>query len=359
MKVENTGGNIARIDDGIWVIPGRKGGGCNVYVLKGSQRIALIDLGLPDDHDFIEASLRQIGLSFADVGLAILTHEHVDHVGGLMRLPTHVVVAAHARAANKLRLDDQFSMMSGAFNAQRISGHVDIHLENGSFIDLGGLQLRTIYTPGHCSGSICLFEPNRSALFTADTIFAGGILGGIFASGNVSDYIDSLERLRELKLRSLYPGHGRVSSTPYDDLDRGIHGSSLLMSDTKTLFDAINVKSAFDRIKRGTVDYSRRAAERRQDSRLALEHGVLVHLDDADHLANLLNISKVGLRLDRRIPLAIGARATITIDGVTTLDSQVVDHSLDHTRLKFLVASTGYPPLLEWLEERRVAHGKG
>jgi len=358
MKVQNTGGNVVRIDEGIWLIPGRKGGGCNVYVLQGERKVALIDLGLPDDHEFVETGLRQIGLSFSDVSIVILTHEHIDHVGGLPRLPPTVMVAAHSRAANKLRLDDQFSMMNGAFDASRLSGHVDIYLEDGTFIDLGGIQLRTIYTPGHCSGAICLLEPRRGLLFTGDTIFANGILGGIFASGNVSDYIDSLERLCQLRLVSMHPGHGRMSSAPYEDLKRGIQGSSLLMNDTQMLFETINVKGAFDRIKKGTVDYSRRAAERRQDSRLDIEHGILVHLDDADHIANMLNISKVGVRVDRQIGLGIGERLAITIDGGATLDCQVVDHIDGHTRLKFFTASPQYPHLTTWLDERRATNKK-
>ena len=349
MKVENTGGSVVQLEEGIYLIPGRKSGGCNVFVLRGTNKVALIDTGMPGDHDFLCASLAAIGLSINDVGIVIATHEHIDHVGGLQHLPSHIMVAAHARAATKLALDDQFSMMSGLFGEGKISGHVDIHLEDGTLIDLGGIRLRTLYTPGHCSGAICLYEPNRGALFTADTLFAGGILGGIFASGNVSDYIDSLKRLKEFRLVSMYPGHGRMSSTPEEDLDRGIRGSVLLMSDTRSLFDAINVKGAFGRIKRGTVDYSRRAAERREETRVMSDLTGLIHLDDADHPVFLQNVSLTGARLDRQIEVAKGARIALTIDAIGDFNCEVIAHSHGHTRLKFLKDSPGNQNLTDWL----------
>lgn len=352
MKVENTGGSVVQLEEGIFLIPGRKSGGCNIFVLKGSHKTALIDAGMPGDHEYLCAGLAEIGLAIDDVSLVILTHEHIDHVGGLRDLPKRIVVAAHTRAANKLQLDDSFSTMSGAFAAGRMSGHVDIHLEDGSLIDLGGIRLRTIYTPGHCSGAICLYEPTRGALFTSDTIFAGGILGGIFASGNISDYINSLERLREFRIVGLYPGHGRMSTKPAEDLARAINGSALLMSDTQHLFESINAKGAFDQIKRATVDYSRRAAERRQATRVLSTLQGLIRLEDADHPVGVQNISITGARLDREISVVEGNVVSMCLDFIGDLDCQVVAHLDGNTRLRFHKTSPGHGNLAAWLQQQ-------
>lgn len=355
MTVKRTGGSIVQLEDGIFMIPARKKEGCNIYVLKGLEKIALIDVGMSGDHDFLCSSLAEIGLTIADVSIVVLTHEHIDHVGGVQSLPKNIVVAAHARAACKLQYNDQFSMMSGAFGTGKISAHVDIHLENGSLIDLGGLRLKTIYTPGHCSGAICLFEPSRGALFTADTIFAGGILGGIFASGNISDYINSLDRLSELKLEAIYPGHGPKSTRPTEDLERAIKGSSMLLSDTRDLFDSIKVGGSFDRIKRATVDYSRRAAERREDKRIPCHIAALVHLDEADHPVSVQNISLVGARLDRKIPAEKGSIVLLTLDSIGDLDCEVIAHIGSLTRLSIRKSSPDLKQLLAWLLEKRNA----
>lgn len=353
MKVETARRSIVQLDEGIFLIPGRKAEGCNIYVLKGTRKIALIDVGMPNDHELLCSSLAEIGISINDISLVVLTHEHIDHVGGLLKLPRRVVVAAHARAATKLRLDDEFSMMSRAFGVEKITGHVDIHLEDGALIDLGGIRLRTIYTPGHCSGSICLYEPERGAMFTSDTIFAGGVLGGIFASGNISDYINSLERLREFRLVSMYPGHGRMSTHPSDDLDRAIKGSLLLLSDTRNLFESVNIKGAFNKFRRETGEYSRRAAERREAVRVPGSLDAMVHLGDADHLVTVQNISMTGARLDREIPVVKGETFLLTLGCIGNFECEVIAHVGGHTHLKLLESSPARDSLVVWVFERQ------
>lgn len=353
MKPESPGGKVIQLEDGIFLIPGRKAEGCNIFVLKGSRRVALIDVGMPNDHDLLCSSLTAIGLSIDDVSMVILTHEHIDHVGGLHKLPQRVVVAAHARAANKLRLDDDFSVMNSAFGTGKIASNIDIHLEDGTLIDLGGIRLRTIYTPGHCSGAICLYEPERGAMFTSDTIFAGGILGGIFASGNISDYINSLERLREFRMVSMYPGHGGMSSHPADDLERAIKGSLLLLGDTRSLFQSINVKGAHDQFRSATGMYSRRAAERRENVRMPTTLGALVHLGDADHPVGVRNLSLTGARLDREIAMAKGASVRLTLDTIGEIECEVIAHVAGHTHLKVLASSPAGELLAGWLSRQR------
>lgn len=139
--------------------------------------------------------------------------------------------------------------------------HVDFALHDDTVIDLGGCCLRALHTPGHVSGALCYYEPDRQRLFTADTIFAGGILGGIFASGSNSDYLWSLRRLQSLRIRAFFPGHGRNSQTPHDDIERGILASEQLASDTRSLFDSMRYGTSFDYIMRGTAAYAAKPAE--------------------------------------------------------------------------------------------------
>lgn len=358
MKPENTGGAVTRLDDEIFMIPGRKSGGCNVFVLKGARKNILIDVGLPDDFDYLCSGLKEIGLTIDDIQMVILTHEHLDHAGCVPLLPANIVVAAHERAASKFILQDQFSMMSGAFNTRAAASHVDIHLGDGALIDIGGIKLRTVYTPGHCSGAICLYEPNRGALFTADTVFAGGILGGIFASGNIGDYINSLERLRELRLVSLYPGHGRMSSTPGSDIDRAVAGSRLLMNDTQALFDAIDIGSAFKSIKTAAVDYSRRAAERRRSVRVMEQIAAVAHLDTEDCPVETVNLSSHGMLIDRVIPLTRGEKLGISIEGVGKFECEVVAHESGQTRIKLVPSESDHGILTGRLAGKRPRTGR-
>ena len=343
---------IREVEKGIYMIPGSKAGGCNMYLLRGSRKNALIDTGLPVDHEYLCQCLADIGLGINDIHMALVTHEHLDHAGGLSRLPGHIVVAAHVRTANKFILDDKFSMMSGVFKGTSTKFHVDFHLEDGALIDLGDLQVRTIYTPGHCSGAVCFLEPRRGALFTADTVFAGGILGGIFASGNTSDYINSLERLKEFRLEHLYAGHGRPSASPYSDLDRAIAGSRSLMRDTQVLFEAIDHGTAFSSITKAAIDYSWRAAERRTAGRVKGGPLAMVQLDDAQHSAQTVDLSTTGMLLAADIPAPSDKRLQVTLEGLGAFDCQVIDQHAGHTRLRIMGVVGDDSELATWIHRR-------
>lgn len=256
MSSEPEAAEIVELAPGVFQL-GVKGGS-RIYLIRGSRKNLLIDTGLPSAFPILEQQLGRLGLGVGDLHLVVLTHEHVDHIGGVPFLPPAVTVAAHLRAANKIDLQDEFVMMNRAFDGESRQFPVDIHLEGGTVIDVGGCALRALHTPGHCSGAICLYEPERQLLFTGDTIFAGGTLGGIFPSGNISDYIATLQQLSGLRVRQLFPGHGRISSDPAGDLEKAIRASKRLMHDTAALFDALNTREEFGKMMRSIATYSKR-----------------------------------------------------------------------------------------------------
>lgn len=253
-----------RLGEGIYHLMGEPGaGGCKVYLIRGSRRSVLVDAGLPSDFPDLERHLADLGLAPADIDMVLLTHEHMDHIGGTARLPRRTLVASHTRAANKIARGDDFVQMSDLFGLAPASFHVDVELQDDSVIDLGDCALRAIHTPGHVSGALCFYEPDRQLLFSADTLFAGGILGGIFASGSNSDYLWSLKRLQSLRIRQILPGHGRNSETPHEDIECGIRAAERLANDTRVLFDAMAHGESFRYIMRGTAAY---AAKGRDDT---------------------------------------------------------------------------------------------
>ena len=222
----------------VWQIVGANRS-AHAYLIRGTRRTVLIDSGLPMTFDYLVAALGEIGCRPSDLDLVLLSHEHIDHAGGAMRLARECPIAAHRLAANKLALHDEFTMMSRAFAADIEAFDIDILLEEGCRVDAGGIVLHVLHTPGHCSGSICIFEPVRRILFSADTIMAKGIVGGVLGSGNASDYIASLERLAMLRIDHLMPGHGRVSSEAADDIQGGILKLRTLLDDSHALFSTL------------------------------------------------------------------------------------------------------------------------
>jgi len=212
--------------------------GSNVYLIKGDTKNVLIDTGITAKFPLLKSRLSEIGLRIRDINLILLTHEHCDHIGATTFFHKRAVVAGHRLAANKLELQDEFVTWNKYFNVPHKPFWVDIWLEDDALIDLGNYKLRVIHTPGHTSGCICLYEPREGLLFTGDTVFAGGTLSQITGSGNMSDYMNSIQRLNSLKIKEIYPGHGRISNTPDEDLSKALAHAQALFNDTKMFFEA-------------------------------------------------------------------------------------------------------------------------
>jgi glyoxylase-like metal-dependent hydrolase (beta-lactamase superfamily II) len=138
--------------------------------------------------------------------------------------------------------------MNKAFHMAPEIIHVDICLESGVIIDLGNNKLRVIHTPGHCSGCICIYEEKSSVVFTGDTVLADGIITGIFPSGSISDYINSLNKLLSFRINALFPGHGKISNKPYDDLNTAKENAIRILNNSRLLFNTLNTKKSFETI---------------------------------------------------------------------------------------------------------------
>lgn len=186
----------------------------NVYLFL-ARRLGLVDAGGRTTTPDLVAALDAVGVAPDQIDLILLTHEHHDHVGGLDAFP-NALVAAHPLAAAKLRHDDRDTTGLDAPRAP------DLELGHGSAIHLGGFSFRVLHTPGHSSGSICLYERSRRVIVTGDTAYARGTLSLVSASGSRGDHLDSLERLAALPARLLLPGHGHISEDPRVDLEESV-----------------------------------------------------------------------------------------------------------------------------------------
>ncbi|MDY6965518.1 MAG: MBL fold metallo-hydrolase [Halobacteriota archaeon] len=236
--------NIVELKPDIYLIrAGRPGS--HVYLIKGQEKNVLIDTGMAANFHNLKKRLSEVGLNPCDIHLIILTHEHFDHIGATAFFFETAVVAAHRLAANKIELQDEFVISSKYFDVAAKPFSADIWLEEGNIIDLGNYRLRVLHTPGHCSGCISLYEPDHKLLFTGDTVLAGGTLSGIFASGSISDYMDSVQRLSALRIEEFYPGHGRISTNPEEDMQKAVKDSRSLLEESKLLFEALDTKATF------------------------------------------------------------------------------------------------------------------
>lgn len=229
----------------------------NAYLVRGSKRTIMIDVGLSSNYPQLLECLQHIGVTPPDIDMVVLSHEHLDHIGAAFHFTGKTIIAAHRLAANKIMLRDDFSMLRKMFNEPDVPIDIDIWLEEGNLIDLGNFRLTVMYTPGHTSACISLFDQDKGLLFAADTLMPGGVMGGVFGSGSISDYIQSLERLQGLNSKILLSGHGRLSDTPQDDVKIALQRSHALLSDTAQLFDALDARSNFEPIMQSVRDLNK------------------------------------------------------------------------------------------------------
>jgi glyoxylase-like metal-dependent hydrolase (beta-lactamase superfamily II) len=156
--------------------------GTNTWIV-GEDPSVVIDPG-PDDAGHILAVLEEAG----SVGTVLLTHRHPDHAPGAARL-------AEAARATVL-----------AFDAREGARR----LIDGETVPVGDLQLRVIHTAGHTPDHVCFLLEPEGLLFTGDTVLGRGTSVVNPPEGDMAAYINSLQHLRRLGARSIYPGHGPV-----------------------------------------------------------------------------------------------------------------------------------------------------
>ncbi|MBV9980856.1 MBL fold metallo-hydrolase [Bradyrhizobium sp.] len=230
----------------------------NAYLMRGSARTILIDVGLSTNYPHLVECLNHVGCPPETIDMVVLSHEHLDHIGAAFHFNlSRTYVAAHRLAANKIMLRDDFSMLRKMFNEPNVPINVDIWLEEGNLIDLGNFRLNVMHTPGHTSACITLYDQDKGLLFAADTLRPGGVMGGIFGSGSIADYIQSLERIKGLNSRILLSGHGRLSDTPQDDVVIALQRSHALLADTAQLFDALDARANFEPIMQSVRDLNK------------------------------------------------------------------------------------------------------
>ncbi len=178
------------------------------YLINGK---VLIDTGINT-----AALLAEIekSIDIKELELIVLTHCHFDHTAAALEIAekSGAKIAIHNDDAPLLK--DDAASASTAFGYKSPGFEPDILLEEGKKIELGNDEfLEVIHTPGHTPGGICLYEKSSKSLFSGDTVFPGGSIGRTdFKGGNRSDLIESIEKLVQLDVETMYPGHGMITS---------------------------------------------------------------------------------------------------------------------------------------------------
>ncbi|HVX29332.1 MAG TPA: MBL fold metallo-hydrolase [Nitrolancea sp.] len=189
----------SRIASHLWsvAVPNRigpSGQPTNVYIV-GRDPALVIDTGSDDGGATVLAALERLGIKRLE--RIILTHAHQDHAGN----------APHLRAATGASVGLHRSDF-GLTGRYQVDLTVDRFLSGGDQIVIDDYRFEVIETPGHAPGHISLYEPSLKALFAGDLMSGNGTIAIVPPRGSMGAYLESLRRVQQKPIDTVYPGHG-------------------------------------------------------------------------------------------------------------------------------------------------------
>jgi glyoxylase-like metal-dependent hydrolase (beta-lactamase superfamily II) len=225
---------LTEVGDGVIAVRGRD---VNWTILRDGSRFTLVDAGYPRYVDTVRESVRRAGLTMAGLEAIVVTHAHVDHIGGVPALlrsrpvPVYVgepevpmAVGAWVESAGPIDValnlwKPRYVPWSVRVTLAGGTAHVKvpdaIGVTDGTTLDIPG-RPKVVLTPGHTSGHIGLLA--GKALLTGDALITGHAVSGRTGPQMIADFfhtdpeqaLGALDRLATLDASVIVPGHGPV-----------------------------------------------------------------------------------------------------------------------------------------------------
>ena len=180
---------------------------CSIFGDEQSREAIVIDPG--DNIDDILAVLRKHSLT---VKAIVITHAHIDHIGGAAKLKAATGAPVHMHQDDQELYDHLDVQASWLGMATPDHTEIDMAAREGDTLTLGPAEFHVLHTPGHTQGSISLWIPAENKLVAGDTLFRDSIGRTDLPGG------DSRQILRSI--------HGKLMPLPEDAIVIPGHGGN-------------------------------------------------------------------------------------------------------------------------------------
>lgn len=182
---------------------------CSIIGDETNREAMVIDPG--DDIEDVLAIVRKHDLQVKQI---VVTHAHIDHVGGAMKLraATGAPILLNQNDYSLLKMLDVQASWIGVPAPGKVE--IDHSVTTGETVNAGAHSASILHTPGHTEGSICLFFSAEKKLIAGDTLFAGSIGRTDLPGGSMQKIMRSLhETVLALPDDTVViPGHGPLTT---------------------------------------------------------------------------------------------------------------------------------------------------
>jgi hydroxyacylglutathione hydrolase len=182
---------------------------CSIIGDEATREAMVIDPG-----DDIDDVLAVIGKHNLQVKQIVVTHAHIDHVGGAMKLraATGAPILLNQNDYDLLKMLDVQATWIGVAAPGKVE--IDRSVTTGEIVAAGSHTAQVLHTPGHTEGSICLYFAPEKKLIAGDTLFAGSIGRTDLPGGSMQKILRSLHGtvLTLPDETVVVPGHGELTT---------------------------------------------------------------------------------------------------------------------------------------------------
>ena len=182
---------------------------CYIAINEDTNESIIIDPGSAFER--IKSAVESTGTEPVAI---LLTHGHFDHAGEAASTAKEYGIKVYTHEATAEELKNPSINLSGDMFGESKSYSADVFLKDDEEIDLAGLHIKCLFTPGHTPGGCCFYFPNEDIVFTGDTLFSGSVGRTDFPGGSMSQLVGSIKsKLMTLSDDTIcYPGHNEPTT---------------------------------------------------------------------------------------------------------------------------------------------------
>jgi hydroxyacylglutathione hydrolase len=182
---------------------------CFVFRASGSDRAIVVDPG--EEEDRILGAIEELGVTAEAI---LLTHTHFDHIGAVAPVAKATGAPVYCPELEVPVLADIMAFVPWPGFGPYESYDADETVSGGERLELAGLEIDVLFTPGHSPGHVTYSIPDGLALFSGDVLFRGSVGRTDLPGGDWGTLLESIRSLVDgfPEETTVYPGHMGITT---------------------------------------------------------------------------------------------------------------------------------------------------